>query len=146
MKAETMRSFAAGILVAAGILGAVYYLGPSKGTGTVEEMKSALASKGYVVHTQEEWNNVSGAKTTDKNSETETVEKKEKIKITVVKGMTSIDVGQALAKEKLVERSKIFTDEVEKRGLSSKLRPGTYEVERGMTLDQLVSSFFKKNK
>ena len=144
MKAETMRNFAAGILVAAGILGAVYYLGPSKGTGTVEEMKSALASKGYVVHTQEEWNKASGVKTTDKNSETATVEKKEKVKITVAEGMTSIDVGKALAQEKLIEKSRIFTDEVEKRGLSTKLRPGTYEVERGMTLDQIISSFFKK--
>ncbi|HBI05405.1 MAG TPA: hypothetical protein DDY49_15425 [Paenibacillaceae bacterium] len=144
MKAETMRNFAAGILVAAGILGAVYYLGPSKGTGTVEEMKSALASKGYVVHTQEEWNKASGVKTTDKNSETATVGKKEKVKITVAEGMTSIDVGKALAQEKLIEKSRIFTDEVEKRGLSTKLRPGTYEVERGMTLDQIISSFFKK--
>lgn len=144
MKARTMRSFAAGILVAAGILGAVYYLGPGNGTGTVEEMKSALASKGYVVHTQEEWNNLSGGKTTNQTNETDNVVKKEKVKITVAEGMTSIDVGKALAQEKLIEKSRVFTEEVEKRGLSAKLRPGTYEVERGMTLDQIISAFFKK--
>jgi len=151
MKPEIMRSFAAGIVVAAGVLGGVYYLGPGK-TGTVDEMKSALAAKGYVVHTQEEWENLSAGKTTNQQSETKTETKtetpapvtKEKIKITVEKGMTSIDVGKALADAKLIEKSKVFTDEVEKRGLASKLKPGTYEVERGMSLDQIISVFFKK--
>ena len=50
MKANSMRSFAGGLIVAAAVCGAVYFLGPSEATSTqtanepsVAEMKSLLA-------------------------------------------------------------------------------------------------------
>lgn len=147
MKAETMRNFAAGILVAAGLLGAVYYLGPSKGTGTVEEMKSVLTSKGYVVHTQEEWNKVSGVKTesaTTQAKEEPKQETKQKLTLTVASGMTSYEVSKALEQAKIIKSAKDFRKEVENRGLSSRLRLGTFEIDSSMTTDQIISILFKK--
>ena len=56
-----LRSFAGGLIVAAGIIGIVYLSGGSGDstsvrTMTEEEMKTTLVEKGYVVKTEEEWN------------------------------------------------------------------------------------------
>jgi uncharacterized membrane protein len=147
MKAESIRNFAAGILVAAGICGAVYYLGPSKGTSTVEEMKSVLADNGYVVHTQEEWNKVSGVNSNNASAQTkaETKEEtKQKLTLTVSSGMTSYEVSKALEQAKIIKSAKDFRKEVENQGVSSRLRLGTFEIDSSMTTDQIISILFKK--
>lgn len=143
MKAESIRNFAAGILVAAGICGAVYYLGPSKGTSTVEEMKSVLADNGYVVHTQEEWNKVSGVNSNNASAQTK-AETKQKLTLTVSSGMTSYEVSKALEQAKIIKSAKDFRKEVENQGVSSRLRLGTFEIDSSMTTDQIISILFKK--
>lgn len=157
MTAKSIRSFAGGIIVAAGVCGAVYFFGSDGTTNSqtveqpsVAEMKSLLTSKGYIIHTEEEWN-----KQLDTINKTKVDNSKEVIKeapkdqivyrsiLTVSKGMTSIDVGKALQRAKIIKKGSEFSKEVEKRKLESDLRPGTYQVESGMTMDEIIKAIFK---
>lgn len=153
MTSKSMRSFAAGLMVAASLCGTVYYLTSDETPETQhiekpsdDEMKSLLTSKGYVIHTKEEWNEQTAAakpsepKTEDKSKETVIY----RTMLTVSMGMTSIDVGKALENANVIKSSKEFFNEVEKRGVSTKLRPGTYEVESGMTTAEIISTIFKQ--
>lgn len=157
MTAKSMRSFAGGLIVAASVCGAVYFLGPDEKTSSktaeqpsVAEMKKLLASEGYIIHTEEEWNEqVQALSEKEETTPENTDETKEKIVyrtiITVSKGMTSIDVGKALNKAQIIELSGFeFSKEVEKRKLESDLRPGTYKVDSDMTLDEVIKAIFKK--
>ncbi|MEK3887863.1 hypothetical protein [Bacillus sp. FSL K6-3431] len=154
MTSKSMRSFAVGLLVAAGVCGAVYFFGPSEATSTQtvekpteDEMKSLLTSKGYVIHTEDEWRDkVAAAEAEKEKDDTEEVVKETIIyrtMLTVSSGMTSIDVGEALERAKIIDKKMKFYNEVEKRGLSTDLRPGTYEVDSEMTLDDIISTVFK---
>lgn len=149
MKAEKMRSLAAGLIIAASLCGAVYYLGSNEtASKTVtekmseDEMKSSLASKGYVVHTEEEWNKqLAAAKPAEQKPNEEKIVYRTMLTVTL--GMTSIDVGKALEKAHIIKSAKDFFNEVEKRGVSTKLRPGTYDLESGMTTDEIIKAIFK---
>src|SRR4051794_39036147 len=112
MTSKSMRSFAGGLIVAAGICGAVYFFGPSEATSTptveklsADEMKSLLTSEGYVIHTKKEWQKqLATVKADGDNAKTGT---KEKIiyrtNLSVSSGMTSIDVGRALQRTKIIK-------------------------------------------
>lgn len=143
---ESIRGFAAGLLVAATLLGIVYFFAPGKAM-TIDEMKSLLTSKSYVIHTQEEWNKLSSGQTNNNaNAAPNPAPKdttKQKITVTVSTGMTSYDVGKALQQAKIVDSPLAFSQEIDKRGLSNKLRPGTYEIDPSMTLDQIIAMIFK---
>ncbi|MCJ7842203.1 endolytic transglycosylase MltG [Lederbergia sp. NSJ-179] len=156
MSAKSMRSFAMGLMIAACACGVVYYSTPNNETNakveekpSVEDMKSMLTSEGYVIHTEEEWEEqLAAMKKAKENVPEEPKEKpKEKIVyhaiITVTEGMTSIDVGEALQKAHIIDKKMDFVNEVEKRKLSGKLRPGTYEVNDQMKFDEVISVFFK---
>ncbi len=158
MTPNSLRSFATGLLVAATVTGAVYFFGPSeaksteKSSDTVkseklteDEMIDQLASKGYVIHTEDEWNKQQEA---NKKTEEKTGKKSGKNVVyrtilTVSSGMTSIDVGNALEKANIIDSGIQFYKEVEKRGLENDLRPGTFEVESGMSTDEMMSIIFK---
>lgn len=157
MTAKSIRSFAGGLIVAASVCGAVYFFGPDEKTSSqtsdpssVAEMKSLLASEGYIIHTEEGWNEQMQALNEKEEAKLEkTDETKEKIVyrtiITVSKGMTSIDVGKALRKTQIIKISGFeFSKEVEKRKLESDLRPGTYKVDSNMTMDEVIKAIFKK--
>ncbi|MBB6446103.1 endolytic transglycosylase MltG [Bacillus benzoevorans] len=166
-----LRSFAGGLIVAAGILGIVYLSGGS-GDGTTvkkmseEDMKTELAEKGYVIHTEKEWQQqedvVASAKADAEKAAKEaanakkanTKEKTEpaapaaeqkvvyKTVVNVSSGMTSIDVGRTLETAKIIPSALEFSQEVERRGLSGNLRPGIFEIESGMTTDQIIGIIF----
>jgi hypothetical protein len=156
MTAKSMRSFAGGLIVAASVCGAIYFFAPSEATSTqtvskpsVDEMKSELTNQGYVIHTEEEWNETLGAEKTaseDVKDEPKT-ETKEKIVyrtiISVTSGMTSVDVGKALVQAKIINSGIYFYKEVEKRGLSNSLRPGVYEIDSDMTRDEIINIIYK---
>ncbi|WP_080848325.1 hypothetical protein [Cytobacillus gottheilii] len=166
MTAGTMRSFAAGLLAAATLVAIVYFLSPSEAKTTEakemqeeakalteDEMKAALTDQDYVILTEDEWSkqladakaSAEPEKTEEpaKEDETETAEKVVyRTMLTVTSGMTSIDVGDALERANVIENANDFFKEVENRGLSNELRPGTFEVESGMTMDELVSVIF----
>ena len=63
--------------------------------------------------------------------------------ISVSSGMTSIDVGDVLKQTGIIDDSFAFSKEVENRGLSSGLKPGIYEVNNEMSLDELIAAIFK---
>ncbi|MEQ2525301.1 hypothetical protein EKG37_16535 [Robertmurraya yapensis] len=166
MKANIVNSFAAGLLISAGVCGAVYFSGSSKGENnskkatalTEEEMKTNLANSGYVILTNAEWEKQLTAieeqkkeATTDKAKE-ETAKEEQPKKdaevvsrtiVNVASGMTSIDVGNALEQGKILDDAMTFFHEVEKRGLSNELKPGTFEVDSNMTMDEIISVIFK---
>ncbi|TMU88225.1 endolytic transglycosylase MltG [Bacillus sp. BHET2] len=162
MTSNSLRSFAAGLLIATSLIGAVYLFGPSeaKSTSTEEtvkvekpsedEMVKQLTSKGYVIHTEEQWNKQLAAmnEKQEKNGEDKKDQNTDgkviyKTMLTVSTGMTSIDVGNALEKANIIKSGLDFYKEVEKRGLENDLRPGTFEVESGMTTDEIISTIFK---
>lgn len=167
MTSKTLRSFAGGLIAAASILGAVYFFGPGEANTaksaekpSTKEMKSMLASEGYVVHTKEEWDKQLAAVKDAKNkAEKATADNKNKAEnkaqeqnsdkvvykmmLSVSMGMTSIDVGNALVQGKIIDDAFAFSKEVENRGLANALRPGMYEVQSGMTMDEVISVVFK---
>ena len=63
--------------------------------------------------------------------------------ISVSSGMTSINVGDVLKQTGIIDDSFAFSKEVENRGLSSGLKPGIYEVNSEMSLDELIAAIFK---
>ena len=64
--------------------------------------------------------------------------------ITVAQGMYVSDVANALVEAQLITNSLEFSQRVESLGLSSGLRPGSYEVNSGMTMDEMISVIFKR--
>lgn len=153
MNVKLLCSFAAGLLIATTISGTFYFLEPKAETGklpTEIEMKDKLASSGYVIHTEEEWAEFQASKETaseNKKVAEAAVPVNEKIVyrtfLNVSEGMTSIDVGNLLVKAKVIDNARTFFNEVEKKGVSANLRPGTYEVDSNMTIDQIISAIFK---
>ncbi|MGG0847678.1 hypothetical protein [Peribacillus simplex] len=156
MTSKSMRSFAGGLIVAAGLCGAVYFFVPGEATVTSEklsedDMKESLASEGYVIHSEKEWEDQIAEAEAIKDkaeAEKETVkEPTEKIiyrtVLTVSKGSTSIDVGKTLQKAKVIKNAYGFSDEVEKKGKANGLRPGTYVVDSEMTTEKIISIIFK---
>ncbi|WP_456272606.1 hypothetical protein [Bacillus sp. AK031] len=163
MTPNSLRSFAAGLLIAAILTGSVYFFGPSEADSsekpaqsvktvklTEEQMIEQLTSKGFVIHTEEEWNKQIAAASEKKDEKADekpeqTAEEKivYRTMLTVSSGMTSIDVGNALEKAHIIEDGLQFFKEVENRGLENDLRPGTFDVESGMTMDEIISTIFK---
>lgn len=154
MKANLINSFAAGILLSTTICGIVYFSQSSDETDqktlTKEEMKTTLSEDGYVVLTETEWNEQLAAAKQEAQGNNQTAQTNtgnEKVVyrtvINVSKGMTSIDVGKALAQGGIIKDAKTFYKEVEKRGLDTKLKPGMYKVDSSMSLDEIIKTFFK---
>ena len=159
MTSNSIRSFAFGILIAAGVCGLVYFTAPNEANGnkesdtkkvvetaSPEEMKKSLEDQGYIIHTTEEWNNVV-SNSLEKEEEEQQTPGEEKVvyrtMISVSSGMTSIDVGDILKQTEIIDDSFAFSKEVENRGLSSGLKPGIYEVNSEMSLDELIAAIFK---
>lgn len=166
MSAKVMSSFAAGLIVAASVCGAVYFWGPGESAPaeaaatsaereaaaepaapTEEEMKEQLAASGYMVFTEEEWKAELAAAQPVEKKEVPAKEEKETIVyhtiVNVATGMTSIDVGRALERGKIIDNALEFSREVEKRGLANKLRPGTFELDSKMSMDEVMKIIFK---
>jgi hypothetical protein len=166
MMKNSLRSFASGLLIATTLIGGVYLFGPSQVESTEktasdtaeskalteEEMMDRLSSKGYVIHTEEEWNKQVAAAAENQKAEAKPEQKQEESTeeevvyraiLSVSMGMTSIDVGNALEKAKIIDNGMDFYKEVEKRGLENELRPGTFEFESGMSMDKIISTIFK---
>lgn len=169
MESKSIRSFAGGLIVAAIFLGSVYFMGADEVSGkdtkeapkqvtdsSVDDMVSKLIDEGYVVQTKEEWNKELSvakeeAKANKPKEEAEVNKPKEEAAenvvyrtvISVTTGMTSIDVGKALQQTNIIDSGFAFSQEVEKRGLSNQLKPGMFEVQSGMSIDEIISTIFK---
>jgi hypothetical protein len=167
MKFNVVSSFAAGILVASTICGAVYFTedpvvskAASKPTETEHktvaqptetEMKDQLLAAGYIVQPKADYDKTlesakkAAAKvTTDSAANTNSQKIAYRAFISVTQGMTSIDVGKMLVKSKIINDAFKFSQDVEKKGVEKNLRPGTFVVDTEMTNDQIIATIFKK--
>ena len=164
MKFNVVSSFAAGILLATTICGAVYFTedpvvtkAAAKPTKTEQktvvqptetEMKDKLLAAGYVVQSKAEYDKTLEAAKKAASTASTATNGSQKIAyrsvITVTQGMTSIDVGKMLEKAKIVPDDFKFSKDVEKKGVEKNLRPGTFVVDTGMTYDQIIATIFKK--
>lgn len=167
MRFNVVSSFAAGILLASSICGAVYFSedpvvtkAAAKPTKTEQktvvqpteaEMKDMLLAAGYVVQPKAEYDQTldeaKKAATTAANAANANNNSKKiayRAVITVTQGMTSIDVGKMLEKAKIVPDDFKFSQDVEKKGVEKNLRPGTFTVDTEMTYDQVIATIFKK--
>jgi hypothetical protein len=163
MTPNSLRSFALGLLLAATVTGGFYFFGPSEAKSTEksdktvkaeklteDEMIEQLTSKGFVVQTEDEWNKQIAAVNEKKEEKTEKKpEKKDeegvvyRTILNVSMGMTSIDIGNALEEAKIIDDAMKFYKEVENRGLENELRPGTFQIESGMSMDEIISIIFE---
>ena len=152
MTSKSMRSFAGGMLVAAGICGAVYFFDSEEtaSSKTVEklsddEMKNKLTSEGYVIHTEKEYQEqLDELKANQEVAEKGTSEKViYRTVLKVTKGMTSIDVGKHLKRSKIIPNAQDFFNEVEKKGKANNLRPGSYVIDSEMETEEIISIIFK---
>ncbi|MFD1737440.1 hypothetical protein ACFSCX_12830 [Bacillus salitolerans] len=166
MNINRTSSFASGLIVATLICTIAYFLSPRDVSSneryveipTEEEAKSLLIDKGYVIQTRVEWesqqNSLSNAQSQknsvrENESENPTLSKNENEEVVyqtilnVSTGMTSIDVGNVLVQAGIVDRPMTFVQEVEKKGVANKLRPGTYEINSNMTMNDVISIIFK---
>ncbi len=160
MTPKVLSSFAAGIIVAASVCGAVYFSSseeetvtqaaePPKKTITKEmtedEMKDELSSLGYVIKTEDEYTAEmkKAEQTAKENSEQQDQKVVYKTVINVASGMTSIDVAHALVKGKIITNASSFTKTIESRKLENKLKPGVFEVDSTMSMDEVINQIFK---
>ncbi|GAF63181.1 hypothetical protein BTS2_0072 [Bacillus sp. TS-2] len=123
---------------------------------TEEEMLEQLSDSGYVIQSEEEWNasleqlELAVTERLEEEwaaNEEESTDDEESTVIyrtilTVSPGMTSIDVGRALENANVIDRAQDFFNEVEDRDLSNQLKPGSFEVESDMTMNQLIEIIF----
>ncbi|MBM7662152.1 hypothetical protein JOC85_002959 [Bacillus mesophilus] len=166
MNTNQKSSFAAGLLVATVICGSIYFLEPNQVSSvpTIEspseaEIKESLTTAGYVILTEQEWEEqlaiVEAAEVEEEDPEvtesstdtSNTGAEQEAVAsltiLNVASGMTSFDVGKVLVTVGITDSAMSFVQEVEKRGVSNRLRPGTYEISSDMTVDQVISIVFK---
>jgi len=136
INAKILLGFSVGLLTASIVLGFVYLADSDnkpKAAMTEEEMKDKLREAGYLVYTEEEWNEIVGAPNENEGEapseetevEEEPEEKKEEVRkltITVTKGMTSIDIGKILERENFIENAYDFTNRVEEKGVANRLQ------------------------
>ncbi|ARK32687.1 hypothetical protein [Halalkalibacter krulwichiae] len=171
MKANTLRSFAGGLIVAATVCGAVYFFGTEEGQAneasvavTTEDLITELAAEGYMIQTEEQWQEQLAAAEqaiideivvepeADEEEKEEEEKEEEEVKevviyktmLTVSPGMTSIDVGEALVRANIIDSAMKFFNEVEKRDLANELRPGTFEVDSDMSLKEVINLIFRQ--
>jgi len=147
-------------------LGGVYFFGSGGDGGQAakmseKEMKSSLTEKGFVVKTEEEWKSQQAAlesaqKAAQAKPETpapvdtppaapaEGEQVVYKTVVNVASGMTSIDVGRTLETAKVINISAYdFSKEVENRGVEKYLKPGIFEIQSGMTVDEIIGTIFQ---
>ncbi|MDQ1145750.1 cell division protein YceG involved in septum cleavage [Bacillus sp. SORGH_AS 510] len=148
MRINLLSSFAAGVLLTTSICSVVYLTDDNSTKKednhktitvqtSVKEMEQKLVAKGYVVQKKADYEKSLKA-ANEKTAKTVT-----KVTINVTEGMTSIDVGNILVPSGIVSNAFEFSKTIEQRGLSNKLRPGTYVVDTEMSFDQVVATIFK---
>jgi len=146
MDKRNIRSFALGMLLSTCIIGSIYYYSkPYEQTG--QQLESVLKAKGLVAVNEKEYEQLkrlSEQKENSKNKqhppqqsshkESETVHV---YRLTVSEGKYPRDIAKELEEAKIIPNDTDFTDHLEKRNLTRKIRVGTYTVTSQMTLEQI---------
>jgi UPF0755 protein len=97
-------------------------------------MGSLLALVGLVVFQALQW---SAAR------EQKAVPPGQEVTITVSSGQGSVEIGRALREAGVVDSVNRFRDVAEERGLDSLLKPGSYRLETGMSIDAVLEILAK---
>lgn len=143
---------------------------PNDNVPSQEVMIAQLEEKGYIIMMQEELgqfkndanknveetienqdeesNEDTETGQAEENEDTESTQEEQtsptEISITVSPGMTSYDIGKQLSAAGFIDIDAFtFSQEVEKRGLASKLQLGNYTVKNSMTIEEIISLFFR---
>jgi cell division protein YceG involved in septum cleavage len=163
MRFNLLSSFAAGLFIATSICGIAYFSDKSeapksnvktavtnsnlKTQPSETEMKNKLTAAGYIVQTKAEYDKQQKDAKTSEQKGTATQGNSSKsvtrVFINVSNGMTSIDVGRILEEAKIIPNAFNFSQDIQNKGLENNLRPGTFEVDSGMSYDQVISTIFK---
>jgi hypothetical protein len=160
MRINLLSSFAAGLLLATTVSGAVYLseksdapkVTASKATepakASAKDPKQELEAKGFVVLTKDEYDtNLKNAEEAAKQqapaANPEPATSVTKMIINVSEGMNNIDVGKMLVQAGFIENAFNFSKDIEARGLQNKLRPGSYAVDSGMSKDQIIAAIYQ---
>jgi UPF0755 protein len=65
------------------------------------------------------------------------------VTITVASGQSSVDIGRALRAAGVVDSVNRFRDVAAERGLDGSLKPGTYQLQTGMSIDDVLDLLAK---
>jgi UPF0755 protein len=67
----------------------------------------------------------------------------QEVTITIASGQSSVEIGRALREAGVVDSVNRFRDVAEERGLDSLLKPGTYKLVTGMSIDTVLDILAK---
>jgi|GEM_PF-690311 len=146
MDKMNLRSFALGMLLSTCIIGSIYYYSTPY-EQTEQQLKSALKAKGLVAVNEKEYEQLKQLGEQKRNSEDEqhspqqsSPKEPEAIhvyRLTVSEGKYPRDIAKELEEAKIIPDDTDFTNYLEKRNLTRKIRVGTYTVTSQMTLEQI---------
>ncbi|MGC4376025.1 hypothetical protein WD019_03680 [Fictibacillus sp. Mic-4] len=160
MNSTTIRAFAAGIIVATGILAAIYYTSDTKNNANLssEEVDQYLKNHNQVAISNDELKALTEKQktvTTTANTEANQPEKNakptekkeepkqetvEKATLTVSKGMATSEVCDFLEKHKIIKDGDDFLKYLRKHKLEGAVRAGKYKVNSKMTYKKLADT------
>ncbi|WP_270182523.1 hypothetical protein [Alkalihalobacillus sp. CinArs1] len=161
MSKQEAKGIAAGLLVAALLLGAYYLMFSSAWAeeskkSTDELIEEQLKEKNMVMVKKEEYESLQASqkeleainakdtsKETSKDKEVKEEEEKEekpkKITFVIKEGMTSQEVAQSLEDQKLVESADEFIKVLRDKGKETAIQPREFELTTEMTTAQIIA-------
>ncbi|MFT0800162.1 endolytic transglycosylase MltG [Bacillus swezeyi] len=163
MTRQSVQAFAGGMILATAVLAGAFYLTDngkaeaSKDSQKISEadVKTYLKDNQQVSLKREEYQELLNYKETalkqddakqkeeDKEKDKENDKKDSKYKLEIKSGMSTAEVADILAKEKVISSADDFKDYVKKTGNESKIRAGKYELKRGDSLKNIVKTLAK---
>ncbi|WP_353855236.1 endolytic transglycosylase MltG [Bacillus sp. Bos-x628] len=165
MTKKSIQTFAAGMILATGVLAIVFFLtGKDEAEAdtttketlaakvTEADVKSYLDSKKEVSVSRDTYQQLldykeKALKASEdgdaKSDQTADKQKGKSIKVVIKNGMSTSDVSDMLEKEGIINSSKDFNDYVIDAGYHKEIRAGKFNLKTGMTFKQIVKALTK---
>ncbi|MFS0655310.1 endolytic transglycosylase MltG [Bacillus sp. 179-C3.3 HS] len=166
MTKKSIQTFAAGMILATGVLAVVFFFtgkdeveadSTTKDTLSAKvtdtDVKNYLDSKKEVSVNRDTYQELLSYKEKalkasedgDTNNDKQTTEKpkNKSIKFVIKNGMSTSDVSDMLEKEGIINSSKDFNDYVIDAGYHKEIRAGKFNLKTGMTFKQIVKALTK---
>ena len=154
MTQKGLRGFASGMLVATSVW-AIFHFTSTKEvpisteipatTFTSEEMKTILEDTGYIVLSEEEYNELLN---TEREIVIEVIDEKPTVEkeveqvfyayISIQPGMTSSQVATQLERAKIIQSREMFITYMEQNNLNGSIKIGEYQLHSGMTIEEIA--------
>ncbi|MCA0989099.1 endolytic transglycosylase MltG [Guptibacillus algicola] len=156
MSKQEAKGIAAGLLVAAILLGAYYFmfsnvLAEDSKKSTDELVEEQLNEQNMVMIKKEEYESLQASKkqlesihtskekTDDKKDAEKEKQKREKVEFIIKEGMTSQEVAQSLEDQKLVKTADDFINVLREKGKETAIQPGEHELNTEMTPADIIT-------